>query len=66
MGRQKKETMDAHMRLPLGLYRHLEGLAEEGGRSIQEEVTMRLQHSINTIRRVNWGIVVELDEDIAE
>lgn len=60
MPRPAKPTQDTHIRLPLGLYRHLTALAEEAGRSIQEEMTLRLQHSADTVRRLSFGWNAEL------
>lgn len=56
MPRPKKVTVDTHARLPLGLYQMIRALAEESNRSIQEEITLRLQHSVNTTRRISHSL----------
>lgn len=55
MPRVAKPTQDTHIRLPLELYQHLVALSEEAGRSIQEEIMLRLQHSTDTVSKLSFG-----------
>lgn len=59
MPRVRRETIDTHARLPIDLYQMIRALAKESNRSIQEEMTLRLQHSVNTARRINLVAVAE-------